>query len=1066
MLRNVTFDAWVSALALATLVGTGGFVQAASGPQFVRDVRPVLSDNCYPCHGPDPDTRKAKLRLDTREGLFGETREEGPLVTAGDLGRSALWKRVVTEDRDDVMPPPESHKALTAEQKEAIRGWILGGAAWQSHWAFERPVRPAVPAVRDGSWVRNPIDAFVLARLEEKGLGPAPEADRWALARRVALDLTGLPPSPGMVRAWARDRSGVGYERLVRELLASPHWGEHRARAWLDVARYADTHGLHFDNYREIYPYRDWVVRAFNRNQPFDQFTIEQLAGDLLEEPTQDQLVATGFHRCAVTTNEGGTIEEENLALYANDRVTTTSWVWLGLTANCASCHDHKFDPITMRDFYSMAAFFRNTTQTGYDGNARDSAPSITVFDDPKEEARWQELPGLIQAAQAEVEARRTNAEPAFARWVGKVRPAGVRRSAEKKGLVFHAPLRDGAAAADRAVVRGQPVTGTSAGARTERADGPLGPAPAFPKEATVAFADAGDFGEGQAFSVGAWVWVPPGYDGSGAVVARMDEKDGHRGWDLYLQKRQWAMHVVNHWPERALKVRTQNVVRPGQWQHVLATYDGSGKPAGVRFYVDGFKVETEVENNRTVQGTIRTAAPLRLAQRSEGAHFDDGALQDVRLYGRVVGPLEVLVWARPEEFARWMAESPAAWKPEFRTNLFEYYLTAHDRPYRQAEQAWKRLEQERDALKRDHPVTLIQREKKEGKPVAHILFRGQYDQKREEVGPDTFGVLPPFPAGAPRNRLGLARWMVSPEHPLTARVIANRFWQEVFGVGLVKTSEDFGSTGEPPVNQALLDWLAVEFQESGWDVKHLFELMVTSATYRQSAVVTAEKLERDPDNRLLSRGPRFRLDAEVMRDQALAVSGLLARRLGGASVRPYQPDGIWEAVAMPESDTKKYERSTGEGLYRRSLYTFWKRAAPPALMDILNAPSREVSCPRRERTNTPLQALATLNDPQFVEAARRLAERGLRQARGRPERALEWMAWQVLLRPLRPAEQPILSETFGKVYAYYAAHPEEAARLVAVGESKVDPKLDAAQVAALTLVANNLLNLDEVLNK
>lgn len=1055
----------VLAIGLATLL-FNVLTQAAGPVQYTRDIRPLLSDNCFACHGPDPDSRKAKLRLDTKDGLFGETRKEGPVVTPGSLEKSSLWKRMVTDDKDDRMPPPESHKELKPEQRDKIKEWILAGAPWQSHWSFEKPTRPASPNVHDTAWVRNPIDGFILARLEEKGLAPAPEADRRTLARRVSFDLTGLPPRPAEVERFVKDRSSDAYERFVKRLLSSPHYGEHRARYWLDAARYADTHGLHFDNYREIWPYREWVIGAYNRNLPFDQFTVEQLAGDLLDEPSQDDLVATGFHRCCMTTNEGGTIEEENLALYANDRVTTTSWVWLGLTANCAACHDHKFDPVTMKDFYSMSAFFRNTTQGAYDGNVRDSGPSITVFKTREDRLRYEALPELVAKARDQVDAQRREAEPQFLKWRTELKADSLQRAADRKGLVFHAPLKDGNLSVFTATLSNQVVRGQATGPVTLRQDGPLGPAPVFGKGATAEFADAGDFDHGQAFSVGAWVYVPKDYDGSAALVSRMDEKSDYRGWDLFIQKKQFSMHVVHKWQDKGLKVRTKDIVKAGEWQHVLATYDGSGKPGGVSFYVDGVRTDVEIENNKTVKDTIRTKFPLKLAQRSEGAHFDDGALQDVRLYSRVLAPVEALAVARPAELAKSLAQPVSEWKPEFRTSLFNYFLSTKFTPFQRAERALHALEKERDDLKEHNPVTLVQQEKKDSKPTANILFRGQYDQKREAVDAGVFSVLHAFPKEAPRNRLGLAQWIVSPENPLTARVIVNRYWQEIFGVGLVKTSEDFGSTGEPPVNPALLDWLAVEFRESGWDVKHLFTLMVTSSTYRQSATVTAEKLEKDPANRLLSRGPRYRLDAEMLRDSALVSSGLLVPRIGGPSVKPYQPGGLWEAVAMPESDTKKYERSQGEDLYRRSMYTFWKRASPPASMDILNAPSREVSCTRRERTNTPLQALATLNDPQFIEAARRLAENALHRHRNQTEPALAFIASQVLLRPLQPEESRIVNETCARLQAFYGSHPDDARKLIAQGESKPDPKLDVSRLATYTLVANQLMNLDEALNK
>jgi mono/diheme cytochrome c family protein len=1040
---------------------------AAAAIQFNRDIRPILSENCFACHGPDEKARKGKFRLDTREGLFEPRPKHKPAVVPGKPAESELWRRVTATDPDDVMPPPDSHKTLKPEQKELIRKWIVAGAPWQGHWAFVKPDRPPLPRVKDRAWVRNPIDAFILAQLEARGLKPAPEADRRTLARRLALDLTGLPPTPEEVEAFVKDRAPDYYERHVQTLMDSPPWGEHRARYWLDAARYADTHGLHFDNYREMWPYRDWVIKAFNANVRFNQFTLEQIAGDLLPNPDDDQLVATGFHRCNMTTNEGGTIEEENLCNYANDRVTTTAWVWLGLTANCAACHDHKFDPITQRDFYSMAAFFRNTTQPGLDGNVKDSKPSLVVVQSEEDRKRWKALPGEIETAKTTVEQRRQEGEAAFAQWIAGLKSEDVERELSAKDLAAHIPLADGQTNEIVARLAGIEKRRAPVGSVTLKSSGKLGPALVFPKGATVEFPEVGDFDHSQPFSCGAWVFLPKDYSESASILARMDEKNEHRGWDLWHQGGQFAVHLVHKWPDHALKVRTaKRVAKKGQWQHLLVTWDGSGRPEGVKIYVDGAAAATEVEVNKPITGGIRTRVPFKLLQRSQGAHLDGGSVQDVRVYARALAAPEVTALAHFSQLRALLGTPVAEWKKESRDELFDYFLSTRHAPFQKAQQALAALEQEREGIRLRHPVTHVQQEKKDTMPVANILFRGAYDKPKEKVEANTFAVLHRMPEGAPRNRLGLAQWLVAPDNPLSARVTVNRFWAEVFGVGLVKTAEDFGTMGERPVNPSLLDWLAVEFLESGWDVKHLFKLMVTSAAYRQSAAVTPEKLEKDPQNRLLSRGPRFRMDAEMVRDYALATSGLLVKKIGGPSVKPYQPDGVWEAVAMPESNTRKYKRDTGEALYRRSLYTFWKRAAPPATMDILNAPNREVCTVRRERTNTPLQALATLNDPNFVEAARHLAQTALRQGEGSFDRALAFAASRVLLRPLRPQETAVVKATHAKLLAFYEQQPEEARKFLAVGEAQADESLPAPPLAAMTMVANQLLNLDEVLNK
>ena len=1045
------------------------FTATAADIQFNRDIRPILADHCAACHGPDSAARKASLRLDTKDGLFGKTKKEGMIIVPGQPEESALWKRINATDQDTVMPPPESRKVLKPVQKELLRRWIAQGSPWQPHWSFIKPERPALPdpskfkAARAVFSVRNGIDAFVAARLAEKGLIPNSEADRRTLARRLALDLTGLPPTPAEVEAFVGDNSPGYYEHYVERLMETPHWGEHRARYWLDAARYADTHGLHFDNYREMWPYRDWVIRAFNRNQPFDRFVIEQFAGDLLDNPTQEQLIATGFHRCNLTTNEGGTIEEENLSIYANDRVSTTGWVFLGLTANCAACHNHKFDPITQRDFYSMAAFFRNTTQSGFDGNARDGRnAAISLISDPADDARWTELPALTKAAKQRVEQRRKDALPDFEKWAQITEKASIKVPTED--LDVHAPLNEGTGNEAAGLAKKGPAKFSSPGKVEWKADGKLGSAPLIKAGATFLLGNVGDFERDQAFSYGAWVKAPGGRHE--AILARIDQGSDSRGWDLLTHDREYAVHLVNHWPDNALKVVTQdNALNPGEWQHVFVSYDGSSKGAGVKLFVNGVEAKTRVEVDKLTD-TIQNDVPCRVGQRSKDQVLRDGQVQDVRIYRRKLDATEVKSLATDGVPQTLLAVAPEQRTDAQKQSLLNHYLTTVDSPFQSATELLASLEKERAAIWKKYPVAHVQQEKFNTMAMANILFRGQYDQKRDAVVAAVPTALNPLPLGAPTNRLGLAQWLVAADNPLLARVTVNRFWQEVFGVGLVRTTEDFGIMGEAPATAELLDWLAVEFRESGWDVKHIFKLLVASSTYRQSAVTTAEKLEKDPGNRLLSRGPRFRMDAEMVRDYALAASGLLVPKIGGPSVRPYQPEGVWEAVAMPESDTNKYRRDSGAALYRRSMYTFWKRAAPPASMDIFNAPSREVSCTRRERTNTPLQALATLNDPQFIEAARHLAEQALQKAHGDSNQAMEFVAEQLLARPLSGKERFLVTQSYVELIDLYGQQPEEANKLISVGESKPAAAVPAPQLAAMTMVANQLLNLDEVLNK
>ncbi|MBW3540482.1 MAG: DUF1553 domain-containing protein [Planctomycetes bacterium] len=960
------------------------------------------------------------------------------------------------------------------------------------------PQRPEPPAVKNTAWPRNPIDNFILAKLEAAGLTPAPEADRRTLARRVSLDLTGLPPDPALVEAFVNDPSPDAYEALVDRLLESSAWGEHRARYWLDAARYADTHGIHFDNFREIWVYRDWVIDAFNRNLPFDQFTIEQLAGDLLPNATLEQQIASGFNRCNITTNEGGIIDEEYLVLYARDRTETASLVWMGATAGCAVCHDHKFDPLSQREFYELAAFFNNTTQGARDGNIKDTPPIVRVAAEA-DRPRYEDLKEEIPKARQALEARRKSARPEFDTWLASAQPAELAKSIPTEALYLHAPLNEGAGKTLHVTVdHGEPAEVQLAGSATWQA-GPAGGKALQPQGAACELSAAADFEEDQAFTLAAWVKLPAN-DGYGAICARMDNGNEHRGWDFWMQRRQVGTHIIHRWPDNALKVVGKNQVPANEWTHVVVSYDGSQKAAGVKVYYNGQEQPTLVEADKLSE-TIRTNVPFKIGQRNTSEPLSGAAIQDLRIYTRTLSAGEVASLGQHGRIAAILAkvtdarggtsstpeatsEPPKATDAELAT-LYDWWLSNRDETFQQQSADLARLEKEEADILARGTVAHVMAERDQ-EAMAYILFRGEYDQRRDPVKPDTPAALPAMPDDYPRNRLGLARWLLSPEHPLTARVTVNRFWQQVFGTGIVATAGDFGVAGELPTHPELLDWLAIEFREghvsgshaadpqpstlnpqpTAWDIKRLFKLLVMSATYRQSAAATPEKLENDPDNRLLSRGPRFRMDAEMVRDHALAASGLIVRTIGGPSVRPYQPPGVWEAVAMIGSNTRDYRQDTGDALYRRSLYTFWKRSAPPASMDIFNAPSRELCTVRRERTNTPLQALVTLNDTQFVEAARALAERALTEGGETTAAKANFVMQRLLARPLHEGERPIIEASLADLLAYYGEHPEDAQQLITVGESKPSPKLDPATLAAWTMLANELMNLDEVLNK
>lgn len=1023
---------------------------------FNRDIRPILSEYCFSCHGPDSASRKADLRLDQADAAAMKK-----AIIAGKPNESGVIERILSNDPDEVMPPPSTKKTLSAHQRDLLKRWIASGAEYQPHWSFIPPTRPAVPKVKNAAWVRNPIDAFVLAKLESMGLTPAPEADRRTLARRLSLDLTGLPPTPELVDAFVADQSPNAYEGLVDKLMESPHWGEQRGRYWLDGARYADTHGIHFDNFREMWTYRDSVVAAFNRNTPFDQFTINQLAGDLLPNRTLDQQIESGFNRCNITTNEGGTIPEEYYVLYARDRTETVGQVWLGMTVGCAVCHDHKFDPVTSKDFYSLAAFFNNTTQNAMDGNIKDTPPIITVplaADKP----RFDVIGGEIAAAKQSVETRKQEARPHFEEWLAKATPESVAQTTPAIDITFHAALNEGTGKVAVMNIDGQrrevPLTDS-----TQWIDGVS--SKAIQVQGTACeLGDVGDFEKDQSFTTTAWVKVQPN-DSQGAIVARMDQPSGYQGWDMWVQGRRVGMHIINRWPDDALKAVSQAQLKPNEWTHVTVTYDGSGKAAGVKVYYNGQPQGMNVENDR-LNSSIRTKVPFRIGQRTAGDPLSGAGIQDLRIYKRSLSPAEIDSLAKVTRFSGILAK-PADQRTDAEKNeVYPWWLGTYDAAFQERSNKVAALESELNAIKSRGSIAHVMQEKSE-EAMAYILFRGEYDKRRDPVKPTTPASVLPFPEGFPRNRLGLAKWLLEPNHPLTTRVTVNRFWQELFGTGIVRTSGDFGIAGELPSDQELLDWLAVEFRESGWDIKKFYKLIVTSATYRQSAVVTKEKLEKDPANRFMSRGPRFRMDAEVIRDYALAASGLLVPKLGGPSVKPYQPEGVWEAVAMIGSNTRDYRRDTGENLYRRSIYTFIKRAAPPASMEIFNAPAREFCTVRRERTDTPLQALVTLNDVQFVEAARHLAQTILTTPTATDDNArLNILAKRLLARPFRPDELPIVQNSLKDLREFYQSHIEDAKKLIAEGESKADPNVDPALLAAWTMLTNEILNLDEVLNK
>ncbi len=1028
---------------------------------YGRDVRPILTEHCIACHGPDQAARQGNLRLDDEDAA----RAAG--VFDGDP--SELEFRIAVAESFERMPPPPAGQAdgedhgLDDDDVLTLTRWVREGALYDRHWAFDAPTRPALPDVPEGVLASHPIDRFVRARLHREGLEPAPEADRRTLARRLSLDLTGLPPDPVEVEAFVHDEAPDAYERLVERWMAGPAWGEHRARHWLDLARYADTHGIHFDNYRDIWPYRDWVIDAFTRDMPFDRFSIEQLAGDLLEEPTIESRVATGFLRCNITTNEGGLIDEEYKVLYARDRTETFGQVWLGLSVGCAVCHDEMFDPLTQAEFYGLSAFFDNTTVPVRDGNVQDPPPTLRVTP-PGERARRAELAAALAITSAARDARTLESAADFARWISGS-DAGevlVQAPTVPPGLVLgldEGQGRDAGGAWSEA-----PVMAPLDDSATWIQDGPFGPALQTDGGA-LAVPSACDFEFDEPFTSSGWVRVEAD-EPTGALWSRMDSPNAYRGWDVWLQGRRVGLHLIHHFPDNWLKVVAKEPLPPDRWVHVAAAYDGSGQASGVQIYYDGVRQELRVEADR-LDSTIRTDVPFRLGTRTGGSPTS-ATFSHLRVDRGYLSAHEIAAQSLHAPAQRARQAGLEALDPAVRERLHGWWLNEVDAAF--GEQAARAHGQELAIAEIDRmsPVAHVFAET-DGAPMAFVLHRGEYDQRRAPVSAGTPSFLLALDGvSSPEqglDRLALARWLFDPAHPLTSRVAVNRFWQELFGVGLVETSDDFGLAGATPSHPELLDWLAVEFRESGWSVKHLFRRIVTSTAYRQSARTTPAKLAADPDNRLLSRGPRFRMDAETLRDTALAASGLLVRDVGGPSVKPYQPPGVWEAVAMRESNTHRYVRDDGPRLWRRSLYTFWKRSAPPASMEIFDAPSRELCTVRRVRTNTPLQALVTLNDPQFVEAARALATRALDEREWADER-LDWMMLRLNARRLDSGERAICAEVLADLLEHFAEDSAAAVELLGVGEIELECDSPDHVVAAWTMLANMLMNLDETVTK
>jgi hypothetical protein len=1087
-------------------------------------VKPILSDRCFACHGPDKAKQQAGLRLDTPEGAYEALAKSGhTAIVPGNLAKSELVSRIISTDPEEMMPTPKSNLSLTAEEKAMLIRWVEQGAEYKQHWSLIAPTLPEVPKVKDEQWVKNDIDRFVLAKAEmQRGLAlrHAPEADKTTLLRRVTLDITGLPPTPAEVDAFLADKSPNAYEKVVNRLLNSPHYGERQAVEWLDVARYADTDGYQDDGLRTAWPYRDWVIRAFNRNLSFDRFITWQLAGDLLPHPTKDMLLATTFNRNHQQSQEGGIVDEEYRVEYVADRTNTFGKAMLGLTVECARCHDHKYDPISQKDYYSLFAFFNSNNERGqipYNGEA---SPTITLTS-AETNAKLQFIREQLTPVEQRLNPNRPDYQKRFTQWLTQ---SGTRPiSSADSGLIAHYSFDE----ADRTDISAyvkelnekRKLEEAKRKLEEERNKGVKKPEKKEPpkrkskeelwKDPRNAFANAIDdtlparlggdpdkvaysvpgrfgkarflggdsfidisgnflaFEQNQPFSISSWFNLAKSGMALTLLGRTTGPMDGQRGYHLDLLSDGRLKLTLNHvWPANAIDIETVSKVPVHQWFQVAFAYDGTGQAKGLTIYLNGRPMPTKVITDHLIHSMVYGKNRTHWAQhnfyvgRMHDNFYKDFAVDELRIYNRCLTPLEMPRLAgQPDALTAALRTPVANRTPAQRSGLYTYYVTTHDSVYRAEFTKAMKLRGDRITLYTDADQVMIMQERKVPRET-HLLKRGAYDAPGEVVTPAVLHSLNPLSETMPKNRLGLAQWLIAPENPLFSRVMVNRMWQQYFGQGLAKNSDDFGNQGALPSHPELLDYLAVKFRETGWNAKVMHKLIVMSATYRQSSSVPEKVREADPDNVFLTRGPSYRMSAEQVRDNALAASGLLTQRIGGPSVLPYQPSGIWEALAT--RNAVKYVQNHGDTLYRRSMYTIWKRSSPPPMMLNFDAAERHTCIVKRQKTSTPLQALVTLNDPQFVEAARVLAQHVMPTGTN----GITSIFKAVISRPARPAEVTLMKQLYEEELADFKKNPKRAVELLSVGEYPIDKQLNPAELAAWTVVTSTIMNFDEAIVK
>jgi len=1027
---------------------------------FNQHVKPILSDKCFVCHGPDKAKISAGLQLHNAKAAYSELPESPGkfAIDPGNLKKSEMFFRTLTEDPKLIMPPPESHLTLTAKEKATLVKWIEDGAEYKDHWAFIAIQQTLPPKVKDNHLPKNEIDNYILSKLESQDLSFAQEADKETLLRRLSFDLTGMPPTVQEIDVFLADKSPNAYEKQVDRLLASDRYGEQMALDWMDVSRFADTHGYSVDRYRDMSPWRDWVIDAFNKNQPYDEFVTWQLAGDLMKNPTKEMKLATAFNRIHPQNMEGGIVNEEFLVEYAVDRASTSGQALMGLTVACARCHDHKYDPISHKNFYELTSFFNNVNELGQI-SWNDAMPTPTMlWTTEEEEEMLAYMEQLMNDTEAEVLKTKKQLSPALNTWINEHRYRDARLS--KKGLVAAYNLNSTSltnkvkplqkATMKREYTEGQPIDLVSAR---------NGKGVKFNGDTWLDLKEVGVFGRDQPFTVGVWAKIPKEVT-DGNIFHKSDGAVLHawRGYHLKIVDNKLEILMAHTGPDNAIKEQTTQEIPKDTWTHFAVTYDGSSKAAGYKVYINGEERETEIIDDNLYKNILfgRKKEPaLQFGARLRGKGIPGGIMDDIKVYNRELSPIEMLALAENENLKGLLAKTPSALEESEKEMLSEHYLM-NAAPI---EKKYKELLAVRkayvDSIEPIQEVMIM----KETEPVqAYVLERGVYDAKADEVYPDTPEFLPDMPKDLPKNRLGFAEWLFQKDHPLTSRVAVNRMWQHFFGIGLVKTSEDFGNQGELPTHPELLDYLALHFMNVDWDMKAFNKMIVMSHTYRQNSRATTELRTLDPENRLLARGPSKRMTGEMLRDNVLVASGLLNNEIGGESVKPYQPAGLWKVNGA------EYKQDSGEKLYRRSMYTIWKRSVPHPTLATFDAPARDVCTIRRQETNTPLQALVLLNDPTYIESARVLGKKMSDSTS--PEQGINDVFRSLTGRKPTKEELQLLLELKETEYKKFTINTTKMDGWLNTGAFRLSENEDKALIAANAVVASTIMNSDAAITK